>query len=134
MKYDDYLNHGLLKIRPDMTQTDFGKCMFGLFVGSNSDIIYLYSHILSYTRVLSWFEKRKGVYGPPAFFTKGPKYHALINLTDSFFSGWYFIMKHISLWISVIFLPTLLQILPWEEMCHFSLVPWYLEIRMVLHI
>ena len=41
-------DHGLLKIRPNMTPTDFEKCRFCLFVGSSSDIMFIHSHILSY--------------------------------------------------------------------------------------
>ena len=128
-----YLDHGLLKIRPNMTPTDFEKCRFCLFVGSSSDIMFIHSHILSYMWVRRWFDIRIWPYWPPAFSTKVPKYHALINPTDFLYSWWYLIIRHIYMQISMIFAPAVLQISAPKDVCHFTLVPWYLEIRRVLH-
>ena len=53
-----WFTHGLLKIRPNMTPTDFEKCRFCIFVGSSSDIMFMYSHILSHMWVRRWFDER----------------------------------------------------------------------------
>ena len=127
------LNHGLLKIRPNMTPTDFEKCRFCLLVGSSSDIMFIYSHILSYMWVRRWFDNWIRANWPRAFLTKVPNYHALINRTDFFCLWWYLIIRHIYLQIFMIFLPAVLQISAPKDVCHFTLVPWYLEIRTVLH-
>ena len=88
------VTHGLLKIRPNMTPTDFEKCRFCLFVGSSYDVMLMYSHMPSYIWVRRWFDKRVWLYWPRAFLTKVPKYHALIILTDFLCFWWYLIIIH----------------------------------------